>query len=167
MRRKKGLVFVICLLALSGVMAAMSFSSATVNANAQLKVTNNSQGLLGILPGDSSANTKNDDLLFDLTEGTNAGMQPGSHYQWEKLFELKNNTNQPIDVKVEGINLPNDNVKVEAFVHGNNSKPITELRRIAPHSSIKVDLKVDVQEDASTNKKAKQLNITVNAKKAN
>lgn len=138
--RRKGLLLVISLLALATLMAAMSFSSATVQAKANLSITNQADGLVGLLPGDGTTSS-NGDLLMDFTDGTNdKGIQPGSVYTWDKLFIIKNNSKKDIVVNISDMDGLNQYVKVNFTANGQDfngtSLTITPGEELAVNATI-------------------------------
>lgn len=112
MKRKKGLFAVVAALALSSVMAVMAFTSGYV-WNAQslgVSATNNALVALtagtGVGNGDLTASYEgvgNAKLRFDFGKGIGGrmfGLQPGSSYVWDDLFEITNNSVDAIDIRL-------------------------------------------------------------------
>jgi hypothetical protein len=108
---KRGLVVVIALLAVASIMAAMAYTSATVTSDASLNMVSTNSALLALTPSDfhnaayygshpSNART----LVLDLDKGYNNndfGVQPSSKYLWDDLFNVKNNSENDVRVKVK------------------------------------------------------------------
>ncbi|MFZ3577025.1 DUF1102 domain-containing protein [Virgibacillus sp. DJP39] len=108
MKMKKGLLMVVLLLALSSVMAAMSFTTASVTSGMSFNVKNTNESLLALSASDehnaSFYNTAGaDKLIIDLDKGYNGddfGVQNNSDYTWDELFTVKNNSEHAINVSV-------------------------------------------------------------------
>lgn len=120
MKMKKGLLMVVFLLAISSVMAAMSYNKATVTSASELKVVNTNQALLTLEANtpwswqdtvgakDLTAVVKNGELFFQFGKGINGGtgaaefygLQPNSEYQWNPLFTLRNKSAETIKVSL-------------------------------------------------------------------
>jgi LEA14-like dessication related protein len=107
-KTKKGLIAVVATLSLSSVMAAMSYSSASVTSDMSVKLTNTQDSLLALVASEehNAATTSHitaDMLNIDLSKGLNNqsfGVQPNSVYQWDDLFTVKNNSEHAVDVTV-------------------------------------------------------------------
>lgn len=102
---KKGIFSVVFLLAISSVMAAMSFSSAAVKSDMDVTVKNSNESLLALVASaeHNAADYKaNGELLINLNKGNGAdyGVQNNSKYNWDKLFAVKNNSDKDINVTV-------------------------------------------------------------------
>ncbi|MCL6572508.1 MAG: hypothetical protein K6T88_12630 [Bacillus sp. (in: Bacteria)] len=120
MRMKKGLLMVVFLLAISSVMAAMSYNKATVTNASELKVVNTNQSLLTLEANtpwswqstvgakDETAVMRNGELFFQFGKGISGGtgapvfhgLQPNSEYQWNPLFTLRNKSAETIKVTI-------------------------------------------------------------------
>jgi len=97
-------------LAIAGLMAAYSYSSANINsANGEITVKDTSSALLALTPDNSNGldkdmvvTTTGGQLTFNFDKGFggNFGIQPGSTYEWDDLFGVTNNSNNPIKVTV-------------------------------------------------------------------
>jgi len=108
MKMKKGLFSVVFLLAISSVMAAMSFSSAAVTSDMDVTVKNSDEALLALVAStDHSAAGYNGagELSINLDKGnrSNFGVQNNSKYNWDKLFAVKNNSEAEIKVTVKAV----------------------------------------------------------------
>ena len=106
--RKVGILVIIALLAVTGIMAAMAYTTAEVTNEGELSVVNTNMGLLGIRAGNYAAATYDNEgrIDFDFTKGEHAtgvsgtlGLQPGSVYKWNNLFFVKDNTKDDVDVE--------------------------------------------------------------------
>lgn len=117
---KKGLLMVVFLLAISSVMAAMSYNKASVTNASELKVVNSNQALLSLEVDspwswqttvgakDKTAVLKDGELFFQFGKGINGGtgaemfygLQPNSVYEWSPLFTLRNKSAETIKVTV-------------------------------------------------------------------
>lgn len=117
MKMKKGLVMVVLLLALSSIMAAMSYTSATVTSAMSGTVVNTSDALLALTAGKHEAvRIDNGVLKIDFNNGEKSsqtgntyGLQKHSEYIWNGLFNIKNNSENRVDVTIKTENnLPSD-----------------------------------------------------------
>lgn len=116
MKMKKSLLMVVFLLALSSVMAAMSFSSAKVTNAMEGTVTETSESLLTFRLKNSSNNVHDHsaafmdggvlNLNFDNGRLKNNGqpwkfgLQRDSVYVWENLFEVKNQSENRVSITI-------------------------------------------------------------------
>lgn len=120
MRMKKGLLLVVFLLAISSIMAAMSYNKATVTSASELKVVNTNEALLTLEANtpwswqstvgakDKTVIVRNGELFIQFGKGINGGtgaeqfygLQPNSEYQWNPLFTLRNKSAETIKVTV-------------------------------------------------------------------
>ncbi|QUW23533.1 hypothetical protein JSQ81_08545 [Sporosarcina sp. Marseille-Q4063] len=120
MKMKKGLLMVVLLLALSSIMAAMSYNKASVTSASELKVVNTNQALLSLEANtpwswqstvgakDHTTVVKDGELFIQFGKGINGGtgaaefygLQPNSEYQWNPLFTLRNKSAETIKVTV-------------------------------------------------------------------
>jgi len=115
---KKSLLMVVTLLAVASLMAAMAFTSATVNNTASFKVSNTNEALLALEAGDHAAAGYTDDapgskeLVINWAKGNGGefGVQSGSIYYWNKLFKVTNNSEKTVHVS---ISVPIDSAKPE------------------------------------------------------
>ncbi|MDP5274382.1 7TM-DISM domain-containing protein [Chengkuizengella axinellae] len=104
---KKAILVIASLLAVSSVMAAMAFSSATVKNDANFTITNTDEALLAVSTGEGGHNAAyyeeaNDGarvlkIDFDRGHEGDFGLQPNSEYIWEDLFEVTNNSENQLD----------------------------------------------------------------------
>ncbi|MBO1912073.1 hypothetical protein J4G37_45675, partial [Microvirga sp. 3-52] len=121
MKMKKGLLMVVLLLALSSIMAAMSYNKATVTSASALKVVNTNQALLSLEANapwswentvgakDKTAVVKDGELYFEFGKGINGGtgasefygLQPNSVYEWSPLFTLRNKSAETLKVTIK------------------------------------------------------------------
>ena len=92
---------VVLLLALSSIMAAMSYTSATVTSHMSGSVTSTDDSLLALVPGKHNAATIDKGILrIDFDQGYNNnrfGLQKQSEYTWDKLFSIKNNSENVVN----------------------------------------------------------------------
>jgi hypothetical protein len=111
--KKKSLLLVVALLALSGLMASMAFTSAWVKDKMTLSVVNTNEALIALEPGNHNAayyvdNAKGigpvaSTLRINLNRGKDGveyGMQRNSRYQWDELFKVTNNSENTVKVTV-------------------------------------------------------------------
>ncbi|WP_164667896.1 hypothetical protein [Virgibacillus doumboii] len=109
MKMKKGLLLVVLLLALSSVMAAMSYTKASVSNDMSFNIENTNSSLLALKESKqhnaSFYNTAGaDKLKIDLDKGfgdSDFGIQNNSTYSWDKLFTVKNNSEHAVNVSIE------------------------------------------------------------------
>lgn len=110
--RRKGLVLVIVMLAIASLMAAMAYNNATIQNHATLKISTTDTSLLAVIPNPDANAVGNKDLTGVVNSkgvaeftfgkgygGNDFGLQPGSFYKWDKLFSVKNNSNETIEVR--------------------------------------------------------------------
>lgn len=112
--RKKGLLLVVALLALSGLMAAMAFTNARVEGKMSLKVVNTNEALLALTLGNHMAayladtepgikGTVASVLKINLNKGKGGaeyGLQRDSKYEGHDLFKVTNNSENKVSVTV-------------------------------------------------------------------
>lgn len=109
MKMKKGLVMVVLLLALSSIMAAMSYTSATVTSAMTGTVKSTDSSLLALKAGSHKAATiENGVLKIDFNKGNTTsmpvntyGVQKNSEYVWNGLFTIGNNSENKVDVTIK------------------------------------------------------------------
>lgn len=109
MKMKKSLLMVVFLLAISSVMAAMSYSSATVTSAMAGTVKSTDTSLLALGAGIHDAAKIDDGVLkIDFNKGNVAsmpvntyGLQKHSEYIWNELFIVKNNSENRVNVTVK------------------------------------------------------------------
>lgn len=97
-------------LSLAGLMGAYSYSTATVNSTGHISIVDTSSALLALSPDnnggmdmDKTVTSKNGSLLFDFNKGyggADFGIQPNANYVWNNLFDVTNNSNNPVKVTV-------------------------------------------------------------------
>jgi hypothetical protein len=120
MKMKKGLLMVVLLLAISSVMAAMSYNKATVTNASELKIVNTDQALVTLQADapwswenkigakDKTTVMKDGELFFQFGKGINGGtgaeefhgLQPNSVYQWNHVFTVRNKSAETVKVTV-------------------------------------------------------------------
>lgn len=115
MKMKKSLLMVVLMLAMSSIMAAMSYSSATVTSAMTGTVKSTTDSLLALNIGKHKATTIEAGVLkIDFNKGnvtsmpvSTYGLQKHSEYVWNELFSVKNNSENMVNatIKVEN-NLP-------------------------------------------------------------
>ena len=123
MKMKKGLLMVVFLLAISSVMAAMSYNKAAVTSASELKVVNTNEALLTLEARrtmelentvgakDNTAVVKDGELFFQFGKGIDGGngaqkyytTTTNSEYQWNPLFTFE--TNQLKQLKLPFVQL--------------------------------------------------------------
>ena len=168
MKMKKSLLMVVLMLAMSSLMAAMSYSSATVTSAMTGSVKSTTESLLALNVGKHKATTIDAGVLkIDFNKGnvtsmpvSTYGLQKQSEYVWNELFSVKNNSENKINatIKLEN-NLPTG-VQMFAKVEGGTWTDITNtnglviddipvaFKTLTLHEK-KVDVKVVVSPNAS------------------
>lgn len=165
---KKSLVVIVALLALSTLMAAMAFTSATVTNSASFTISKTTNALLAMEKGDHAAVTYGgprgeveEHLQIDLAKGRDNqsfGVQKNSTYQWDKLFKVTNNNEKPVSLQVY---LENNNTKQGSFYVKDNgitgwtritnalavgdNKEFFKSKTLNPGESIWLDVKYDAK----------------------
>lgn len=113
--RRFSILLVVSLLAVSGLMAAMAMSHATVENEADLEIVSTDEALIGLEPGEGIANKEgtaevNDgNLEFEFGVGEDGemfGLQKNSEYIWNQLFTVRNNTDKHIRQSLGSENVP-------------------------------------------------------------
>lgn len=107
--KKKGLLLVVALLALSGLMAAMAYSTAVVKNGSQIVINNTNKALLEISSAgngainDGTVQIVDGEAVFNFGRGKDGkmfGFQPNSVYFYEYFMHVKNNTANPVEVEI-------------------------------------------------------------------
>lgn len=168
MKTKKSLLMVVLLLAISSLMAAMSYSSATVTSAMTGTVKTTDTALLALNAGKHSAAKVEDGVLkIDFNKGnvtsmpvSTYGVQKQSEYVWDGLFSVKNNSENQVAVTIKTENNPAAGVTLYAKA-GNgewtkidsvNGAFIGELpipfKNLSKHE-VNVDIKLVVDSKAS------------------
>ena len=100
--KKKGLLLVVALLALSGLMAAMAYSDAKVSNKTLSAIVQTDNAWLAVVPNPDFADfaSLNDRgvMVINFTGPNAHGFQPNSVYEFNNLFYLKNNLEEPVEV---------------------------------------------------------------------
>lgn len=106
----------VLVLAVTSLLAAAAYNTATVTNAATLKVTNTNQALVALSPNpawswtnppgnlDGTSAMVGGELYFNFGKGAlgaDRGLQPNSVYEWIPLFELRNMSKEKIWVTVE------------------------------------------------------------------
>ncbi len=139
-------------------MAAMAYTTATVNNDASVKLTNTSQALLSLSPSPIHnasylKKTTAHLLIIDLSKGYNNdtfGVQPFSVYTWEDLFKVKNNSENTVKVSIELDPKAQGRIKVSAkaddkwvLLSGIHSNGSVLSFTLAPNAEQWVSMKTD------------------------
>ncbi|MFS0689421.1 hypothetical protein AB1K89_09270 [Sporosarcina sp. 179-K 8C2 HS] len=130
MKMKKGLLMVVFLLAMSSIMAAMSYSSAKVTSAMTGSVTNTHESLLALSlpePGHAASKLEDGVLKIDFSHGTKFGMQKNSEYTWNNLFLVKNNSENNVTVTINTEEKLPEGVKL--FVRTGATENWTEINK--------------------------------------
>ena len=155
MKMKKGLLMVVLLLALSSIMAAMSYTSAKVTSAMTGTVTNTNNALLALKESKSHNAAFNQDgvLVIDFNKGDgnkSYGLQKHSDYVWDKLFSIANNSENDVDVTIKTEN-NSPGVKIEVKI-GGHWTPINTTEgfiikklKASPGNSGNNDVAIDVR----------------------
>ncbi|WOV88109.1 hypothetical protein QWT69_03010 [Sporosarcina oncorhynchi] len=166
MKMKKSLLMVVLMLAMSSLMAAMSYSSATVTSAMSGTVTNTDTALLALENGNHQAAVVEDGVLkidFNKGEAGNSyGLQKNSEYIWNELFTIRNNSVNRIYASVKTEGNPAAGVKIFVKVGGGQWTQIDSLKGIeeklpvfaagSSEHEMKVDMKIVVESNADLGK---------------
>ncbi|MGN7385456.1 DUF1102 domain-containing protein [Sporosarcina sp. SAFN-015] len=163
---KKSVLMIVLLLAISSLMAAMSYSSATVTSAMTGSVVSTDEALLALNVGKHNATTIEDGVLkIDFNKGNNNssfGLQKNSEYIWNELFTIENNSENIVyaTIKTE-YNLPegisvwvksgNDNWTEIDSIRGADVAKLTAASGVSAQMNemAKVDVKIVVESNAS------------------
>ncbi|MBE4907171.1 DUF1102 domain-containing protein [Bacillus luteolus] len=180
---KKSILMVVALLALSTVMAAFAFSSATIKNDASLTVANTDSSLVALIPASTEAVGSKDGAAFledgklkiNLSKGNGAnfGVQGDSHYKWENLFTVKNNSKETVEFTITKDGWGYDtkaNIYLGAFEKGvkkefyNRSNGKNGKVTLAPGEESIVYLEIETEKGAKLAERNATLTVNVNAK---
>lgn len=148
MKMRKGLVMVVLLLALSSIMAAMSYTSATVTSAMSGTVVNTGDALLALKKGSHKATTiENGVLKIDFNKGNistmpvkSYGLQKHSEYIWNGLFSIQNNSENKVDIAIKTENNLPSGVKLYVKTENGNWTEINSLTGYT-HSGLPIAFK--------------------------
>ncbi|MGI5876173.1 MAG: hypothetical protein ACOX6X_05065 [Dethiobacteria bacterium] len=122
--RKATVLFLMLLIVLACVTAAMCYSAAVVHSPAVLKVVSTNEALLALIPAEDLAEagrfcTIEDGVLyFDFSGGE--GLPANSEWQWPHLFTVKNNSAETVNFAIKNMGIPYLNL--EAREPGSSSE---------------------------------------------
>lgn len=162
MKMKKGLLLVVFLLAISSVMAAMSYSTAKVTSAMTGSITTSEESLLSLRLGkvDHNAAYMEEGVLklkFDKgREGIKYGSQRNSQYMWEDLFQIKNNSENIVNATIKTVNPLPTGVKLSIRIEGSDWKELSnaatgvQFNNWAVASQKRVDIRIEVADGATT-----------------
>lgn len=95
---------------MASVMAAMAYNTAYVQNPTSLDIVSSDKALLALIPGEGVGNkdatTTIDSygrMRVDFGKGIGGnifGLQPGSGYTWNKLFSIKNNSEEDLTYRI-------------------------------------------------------------------
>jgi hypothetical protein len=127
-KTKKGLAAVVLTLSLSSVMAAMSYSSASVTSDMSVKLTNTQDALLALEASQEHnaayyGSATSDILKLDLSKGLDNdtfGVQPFSVYEWDDLFKVENNSEHAVDVTIKLDSNVGGRIEIQGKAAGEN-----------------------------------------------
>ena len=107
---KKSILLVVALLCMASIMAAMAYNSAYVQNPTTLKIASSDQALLAVIPGTGVGNYDETAYLddkgvmnVDFGKGIGGeifGLQPASGYTWDRLFSIKNNSEENLTYRI-------------------------------------------------------------------
>lgn len=120
---KKSVLIMVTLLVSATFMASMAYSRASVTNASTLSIMNTSTSLLSLIPAtendgygtgasfskghkDQTASVKDGNLLIDVNKGLgdvaagSFGVQKGSIYEFDHLFDVKNNSNEDLQIEL-------------------------------------------------------------------
>ncbi len=108
-KMKKSLLVVVALLCMASLMAAMAFSTASVSNAMTVKLANTQDALLALSASEYHNAATTDHITADMLninlnkgkDGVEYGIQPHSTYEWDDLFNIKNNSENDVDVTVK------------------------------------------------------------------
>lgn len=190
MKMKKGLLMVVLLLALSSVMAAMSFSSAAVTSDMSFNISNTDESLLALTASNehnasfyNSAGARK--LVIDLDKGydnKDFGIQNNSKYSWDGLFGVKNNSEHKIKVSIKtdpnaGKTGPTQGIKT--FLKGALGSNWTQVNgmygagageytfMLEPNETLNIDLLLESIQGSNKHATERKFNVIVSAEKVN
>ncbi len=97
--RKLGIVLIIGLLLVSGIVAAMAYTTATVQSSMKLQIVSTEDAKLALIPnevdhGDVIWTSPDGVMVLDFSPGT----QPQGRYFYEHLFTIGNNSGKDVAV---------------------------------------------------------------------
>ncbi|MGI6450072.1 MAG: DUF1102 domain-containing protein [Desulfitobacteriia bacterium] len=105
--RNKSLILVVALLAIASLMAAMAYTTASVENNMFTAVVKSDEALLALQENtemtDFAKINTNGVMVFDFTKGyagADSGVQPNAQYFFNDVFYVYNNTNHTIKFRV-------------------------------------------------------------------
>lgn len=118
--KRFGIILVVCLLAISGIMAAMAYNNATIVNSANLTIANTNQALLQLRhPAGQAGPVGSKDATYSIIDGEMFiqfgigtfngqsgiyGLQPNSTYEWNPLFTIANLSAEKLDITVQADN---------------------------------------------------------------
>ncbi|MDP5272992.1 DUF1102 domain-containing protein [Chengkuizengella axinellae] len=187
---KKPMLLVIALLALSSVMAAFAFTSATIDNDATLSVVSSDESLIALMPyteedevagvKDGFAYIDGGKLKIDLSKGLGGegfGVQPNSTFEWGNLFKVRNNSEETIefnitkegwgfDTKVniylQGQNITADNADVQEFYWRSNTR--NGKVTLAPGEEANISLSLETEGGAQLIEREAELTVNATVK---
>ncbi len=99
--RKFGIVLIVGLLLVSGIIAAMAYTSATVQSSMDFQVVNTGDAKLALIPNEDD----HGEVIWTESGGAEVmvidfgvGFQPDARYYYERLFDIVNNTEYTVDI---------------------------------------------------------------------
>ncbi len=96
--RKVGIVFIVCLLAVAGITAAMAYTSATVENSMEFGIVSTDEAKLALSPNPEHVNVvaiKDGVMVLEFLKN-GEGFQPDSWYYYEELFYITNNLDEDV-----------------------------------------------------------------------
>lgn len=147
--RKKGLLIVVALLAIASLMAAMAYTSASLRNTASFKVSNTNAALLAITAGDHAAagytsGSTSNELVINWAAGHNGefGVQSGSVYFWDDLFQITNNSENTVKVTMyvpKDSATPEPNIGSKVYFRAGEGNWVALASRLTPAYNNKIE----------------------------
>ena len=172
--RKVGILIIVALLAVSGIMAAMAYTEATVWNQADMTIINTDKALVGLYPWADRVGTKDKTVYIDENDGRlyfnfaagygdqagqgTKGFQPGSVYKWGQLFRVYNRSNDNVEFTIENDGLKYiyvstfgyiDYSPTSKFVFVHNGENTGNRISIPPGAQQAISVKFVVPDDAA------------------
>ncbi len=108
--KRKGLAAAVAALAVSSMMAAMAFNGGYIHNEQAFTVSATNNSLVALSSPEMVGNkdltaslTDNGRMRFDFGKGIDGkmfGLQPGSNYVWNDLFDVTNNSKEDVQIRL-------------------------------------------------------------------
>ena len=162
--RRYGTLLLVLVLATASLLAAAAYNTATVTNMASLTIVSSNEALLALVPKpakelgnkDGTAFINESDgrleLNFNLGKGGDEfGLQPGSTYEWMRLFEVVNNSNEYLHWKVEVTGDLAEYVDVQAVPPENFWGDVSHGNGLEPGDDDGVNVRITIAGDQQIN----------------